>query len=284
MPKAPSSTKGRKSKGSGPFKPIDPKGIRQQSLAQELREDQLRSKFGVVTAPGKRQKVKGKGRANEDDEDAAASGDEAGESAGRVTGGQRFGSNDGRAQQRKGFVDPKLSRNILRLAQEQQQEIEEEEEAERTGVDPKLKARMAESAQQQRPSRAGFKNRNMDDSDFDDEEDDDVEEDDGELNEQEALSGDEDLEEEYEELEIDPEDRRIMEEMEAQEKRSGGGPTIRFGGEHADLEDALPSGGGGGRTLADIIMAKLEEAEAAGASGGIGSGQERPMPPGSTPR
>ena len=290
MPKAPpsslSSRKKFKSSSSAPSGP----SAHATSLAQELREEQLRNKFGNVTAPGKRLKQKKRQLDGQDEQGADAP------EAGRITSGRNFGSSDAAAKKR--FIDPKLSRNILRLAQEQQEEMDAEDAADAEGQE--AGGRIHDGASGSAAKRRGFgKSLDFDDVDDDDEDLDGGEEDDGELDEREALSGDEDFEENYEELEIDPEDRRLMEQMEA----SGAGASssrpgvVHFGGEYADLERALPTaegdepmGGGGGRTLADIIMAKLEEAESKQSSGNgfplssNGAAQDRPMPPGINPK
>ena len=77
-------------------------------LAQDVQEDRLVSRFGRVRAPRE--------RATKED-DADADGGAEGARPMRVTG-SRAG---------KSFVDPRLGRKILKLAREQQDEIEQEE-------------------------------------------------------------------------------------------------------------------------------------------------------------
>ena len=99
MPKAPSSQR-RGARATAQHRP----------LGQEIREDEIVSRFGRVRAPTQRHK---KSKLEHDEgEDNSAPG-----SSLKITG-SRTGTS---------FVDPKLSRNILRLARQQQEEIEREE-------------------------------------------------------------------------------------------------------------------------------------------------------------
>lgn len=261
MPRAPSS----KPKKKSALKPLDKSAQKQSSLAQDLREEELRVKYGRVSAPGRRKSKK----SGQDEDDAAMDVD----TGGRITGAQVHGSS-------ANFVDPKLSRNILRLAQEQQAEIEAENEAERLGVDARLHAREKDDQEDGRTVRFGRQVTLV--------EDDDISSDEGELNEAEAESADEELEDAYRELELDPHQRELIDELEGpvgERKRDRAG--AKLGGEFAALADALPDGdepATGGHTLADIIMAKLEEQEANKIGGGDQSGPENKLPPGITPK
>lgn len=263
MPRAPSSKPKRKTA----LKPLDKQAQKQSSLAQDLREEELRTKYGRVSAPGRRKPKKG----NTDQDDEM----EADGPGGHITGAQVHGSTGGGAGT---FVDPKLSRNILRLAHEQQAEIDAENEAERLGVDPRMHQRQQEDEEVGKTIRFGRQVVLADDED--------ISSDEGELNEAEAESGDEDIEETYRNLELDPSQRKLIEELEGpagERRRERAGDKL--GGEFADMADALPQEDGehtGGRTLADIIMAKLAEQESAKA-GGAQSSQNQ-LPPGLTPR
>ncbi|PWN37491.1 Bystin-domain-containing protein [Meira miltonrushii] len=239
MPRAPSSTKGKKASRSGRG---NNNGLRHDPLGAQMQADELTSKFGTVSEPGRRNKQK---------EVRQTDGIEtADEPSLRITGAK--------AGQ---FIDPKLSRNILRLAREQQQEIEAEEaqagltEAEANGkTDFRIQSKIT-----------------LDDSD---EEDDEGEEDDGELDSNMGDEG-EQGEEAYEELEIDPEDAKWIDKFAENDDETGrpGAPA------------------GGNKTLADLIMEKIEAAERQNAQGGIhekaargAEGGDMPMPPGINPK
>lgn len=269
MPRAPSFKPVNKKKS--PLKPLDKGSQKKSSLSQELREEELRNKYGRVSAPGRRQKGK---KTDAGDYDDMTPDDGAG---GRITGAQVHGSAGTGAG---AFVDPKLSRNILRLAQEQQGEMDMEQEAEQLGVDPRIHQREREDREDGRTVRFGRQVALT--------EDDDISSDEGELNENEAESGEEDLEETYRELELDPHQRELIDGLEGrgtERKRERAG--AKLGGEFADLADALPDNdnqpASGGRTLADIILAKLGEQDSLKAGGGNGSAApESKLPPGIT--
>jgi essential nuclear protein 1 len=227
MPRAPSSTKLKKaSKGTS-------SSSRQDPLYAQIHADELTSKFGKVSAPGRRAKGEASG---EDDIDSM-----------KVTGIKAGGGSKGDSK----FVDPKLSRNILRLAREQQEEIDAEE------------AQIAQGSSSADPRNAPREALSLDDSDGEGPA---SEMDDGELASDEELGN----AEEYEELEIDPQDAEMM---------------ARYG------EDDQAEASRGNRTLADMIMEKIEAAENMNSNGaGIHERAPRqveggmPMPPGINPK
>lgn len=233
MPRAPSSTRGKK--GSSAPQRHDP-------LHAQIHADELKSKFGKVSVPGRRAKAV----AFEGSEEDAIPGIKV--TGIKAGGGEEIGSQ---------YVDPKLSRNILRLAREQQEEIEAEELKAAQGNDSIL----ASNHDRYR----GNKTVQDDDDDDSDEEDAGSGMDDGELRSDEEDGNIE----EYEELEIDPRDAELM----AKYEQKDDGPR-------------------GTRNLADLIMAKIEEAERAKESGdGIHEraprridGSAMPMPPGINPK
>ncbi|UZJ51181.1 hypothetical protein CBS101457_000501 [Exobasidium rhododendri] len=229
MPRAPSSKKLKKASKSG----SGSSSLRHDPLVTQIQADELTSKFGKVSAPGRR------GQAPEKKIEEAERKPSHAEI--RVTG-IRAGGGNGEVSK---FVDPKLSRNILRLAREQQEEIEAEEAetVARPNDDPKRLTRESMT---------------LIDSD-----DESAETDDGELGSEEE-EGDVD---EYEELEIDPQDAELM---------------ARYGQED-DGEDRK----GGNRTLADMIMEKIEAAERNTAGDGTLPRRldgDVPMPPGINPK
>ena len=207
-------------------------------LVQEIREDQAISRFGRVRTPGERHgKLKKKHALdNEDDEDDSSGG-------GLKVTGSRAGK----------FVDPRLSRNILRLAREQQEELESEE----AEHEPE-----AEVTTRDAPS--AFREIH----ELEDEDEDEVEDGGVELD-----SDDEDAELEdpdYTELGIQPEDRALLERHEEEEER-------------ALAEDE--TGPRTTKTLADLIMAKIAAAEEGGEMPMQDmDGDERLMPPGINPK
>ncbi|CAO1620847.1 unnamed protein product [Parajaminaea phylloscopi] len=264
MPKAPSSVARRRngpSNGSGgasaaasssssagpKFSSAAPTRDGQASLPSQLRQDDVNARFGSISQPGRRNKRKGKaqdGDAAEDDEMAPPNGvgssSSSSSSAARpfVTGAKAGGGDK--------YVDKRLSSKILRLAREQQDEIEREEEED--GVRLSQAGQMAH----RRRDGAGMM------PDDDDDDDDDAamggrtramsDDDDGELDE--AAASEEEFE--YEEVEVDAEEAELLERMRAD----------RMGA------DGQGDGAGGRRTLADLIMDKIE---AAGASSGDGA-------------
>jgi essential nuclear protein 1 len=243
MPKAPSSTRGKKVGGTG--RSNNNNGFRHDPLGAQMQADEMTSKFGTVSAPGRRNKQK----LNEKENGETGVG-ETDEPSLRITGAK--------AGQ---FIDPKLSRNILRLAREQQQEIEAEE----------AQAGLTEA---EANGKTDFRNQSKITLDDSDEEDFEGEDDDGELG-SDMEEGGEQGEEAYEELEIDPEDAKWMDKF-----------------AENDQDDGRPSASGGGnKTLADLIMEKIEAAERQNAQGGIhekaargAEGGDMPMPPGINPK
>lgn len=213
MPRASSSLKSKVEKPA-PFQ-------------QQLKQDELTAKYGLVSQPGRRNKKSNHQGKDEDEIAQDAHQDKLNRSAGIVTGGKAGGG--------KSYVDPKLSRNILRLAREQQDELEREE----------LEAQQGNASTSFTTSRP---NLDFDDDDDDDEEEDGdgvegMEKDDGELSENDQYP-----EEEYEEIEIDEKDRELLE---------------RFGNNQDDDQDDEMTGGRrlyGNKTLADLIMDKIDSA------------------------
>lgn len=234
MPRAPSSRK-----------PSGKNAQRHDPLHQQLREDELTNKFGRVSTPGRR---KGKGKDSDDELEQAAP-------RGMVTGG-RAGGGDSKA---KGFVDPKLSRTILELARQQQDELEREE-----GLANAPEAEPAAG----RPRASGVEMPEDSDQEGDAE--------DGELaSDEEQGFGDDDIEE-YEELEIDPADRELLERFGAAAEQ----------GDEEEMGDA-PVRRRGNRTLADMIMDKIDAAEAGAGAADTGDEprtNEMRMPPGINPK
>lgn len=218
MPKAPSS-KGRGVRPAGEHRP----------LAQEIREDEIVSRFGRVRAPTQRHK-KQKHAKDEDEDEASAPG-----ASLKVTG-SRAGKN---------YVDPKLSRTILRLAREQQEEMEREE------AELEAEADVAPA-----PTFRGM-------DELDDEEGDEDDEDASLTSEEDEVYEDPD----YAELGIDPEDQALLERHEEEEEQA-----------LADEDAGRPH-----KTLADLIMAKIEEADQ-GNNDAEAMDASRMMPPGINPK
>ena len=219
MPKAPSTQR----RGARPADARRP-------LGQDIQEDQMVSRFGRVRTPkqGKRAAKHG----DDDDGDAA-------HSAGlRVTGGRA-----GRTT-----VDPKLSRNILRLAREQQEEIEREEaelEAEEEVAPPAFRGEAE-----------------LEDDDEGDDEEASVDSDDAD-----------DYDPDYAQLDIRPEDHALLERHDAEEEQA----LEEMG------EDGLPRPKT--KTLADLIMAKIQAAEdGQPAEMPMEESDGRMMPPGINPK
>lgn len=250
MPKAPSTFGSRRTGGAGPsgpsssssggpkFSSAAPSRETQGSLASQLRKDDHASRFGSISQPGRRIKKKGR-RQGDDDESDEEIGAQAGSSASSaapssrpfVTGGRAGGGATGSDK----YVDKRLSSKILRLAREQQDEIErEEEEAEELGLTSRMQHRGGSGAMPDDDQDGAVDGAGSIMSD-----------DDGELPD----GGDSEEEFEYEEVEVDPEDAELLERMRAD----------RMGA----TED-----GGGRRTLADLIMDKIEAAGAGQATDG----------------
>ncbi|KAE8216340.1 hypothetical protein CF327_g529 [Tilletia walkeri] len=263
MPRAPSSTKtGKKSNAA------TSKGGRHDPLHAQLRQDEVIAKYGTVSAPGRRPHKKDSSANLDNDEDDQPA------AVAMISGAKSAGS-----LQRSSYVDPRLSRNILRLAREQQDEIEREEGPAAASSSSTTQQKHAHLA-----SIRGGKGDMPDDDDDDDDvpqrrtgQDDDDDDDDDDFPED---AGED--EEVYEELEIDPSDTQLL-------ARLGAGAD-----DDDDDEDAGPGArrGGGGGSLADMIMAKIEEADKSGGKVTFKAGSleepgkevERPMPPGINPK
>ena len=231
MPKAPSTQR----RGQQPAR---------RPLGQDVQEDRMISRFGRVRAPGKRAPKK-----SADDDEAERGQDADGQL--KVTGGRASQS----------FVDPRLSRKILKLAREQQNDMEREE-AELEAADE-----LQDDEAPQRP--AAYRSAQADAQMESDEEDEDEEDRIGE----EAYD-----EPDYAELDISPEDRALLESHDAEEEAAYAGGEA---GEEAGGAGARPPRG----TLADMIMAKIEAAECGGLSGAAAAeDEERLMPPGINPK
>lgn len=225
MPKAPTSTGKRSASRSGPssssaaasssrgpsFRSAPPSRSSAQSLPAQLRADDQTSKFGTVSQPGRRDKRKG----NRYDADDQA------EEQGGVPGLTVTGAKAGGGEK---YVDKRLSGKILKLAREQQDEIERED-AEARGL-TSLPLDDDDDEDQGRNARPR-------DTMPDDEDDEGIMDDAG-------LGDDDDDDEEveYEEIEMDPEDMALMDRMRQERIQESGGR----------------------RTLADIIMDKIEAA------------------------
>lgn len=201
-----------------------------------MHADEITSRFGVVSAPGRRNK---KAKKNEDADGQVSPSDA---SALKVTGAVAHDPK---------YVDPKLSRNILRLAREQQQEIEQEEE----GSSERNASTDAMSAMRHVAMPA-----DDDDSDSD-----------GSMQDTGELGSDEedgDVEE-YEELDIDPEDAALMERFGNEDEGVGGTRNL------ADLImakiEAAEKQGASAHTIHEKGPRQLD-------------GAEMPMPPGINPK
>ena len=231
MPKAPSTQRRGARIGSG-----------HRPLGQEIREDEILSRFGRVRATNARPK---NGQEKEEF-DVAVTGNPL-----KVTG-SRTGTS---------FVDPKLSRNILRLAREQQEEIEREE------AELEAEAETRSTDETTRLSTAKF--REMDD--LDDESD--TDENDGHASIAGIDEDEDDVHEfndpEYEQLDISPEDQALLEKHDEEEEQA-----------LADEDAGRPRT----KTLADLILAKIEASEGSAAMRDSGEDESRMMPPGINPK
>ncbi|SPO26757.1 related to ENP1 - required for pre-rRNA processing and 40S ribosomal subunit synthesis [Ustilago trichophora] len=234
---------------------------RHNPLPQQLQQDQLTTKFGLVSAPGRRsKKSKAKPQSASDDEEDQK---QYAAPQGMVLGGKSGGNKE------KKYIDPKLSRNILRLARQQQEEIEREEFELKN---PSSATTGEGSTDATRDSTAAAA---MPD-DSDDEEQADLD-DLGELDDDEAEMGANGWNSYDANLEIDPSDRALLDKFEAE----------HAGDDQADHDAAMggaPFGGRGNKTLADLIMEKIEAAEAAGDGPSQQELEERRMPPGINPK
>lgn len=233
MPKAPTSTgkaarpssSSRASSSGGPsFRSAAPSRPSGQSLPAQLRADAQSSKFGAISQPGRRDKRKSRRHdADSDDEVPAQAGPNGAGPGLTVTGGRAGGGEK--------YVDKRLTGKILKLAREQQDEIEREDaEVERLATGGSYRDG---SGAMPDDDQVGNRRRTAGNDDEDDEDDDD-----GELS-VDDVGDDEDVE--YEEIEVDPEDMALMDRM-RQERMEETGQS------------------GGRRTLADLIMDKIEAA------------------------
>ena len=239
---------------------------RHNPLPQQLQEDQLTGKFGLVSAPGRRsKKSKAKPQSASDDEEDQK---QYAAPQGMVTGGKAGGSN-----KEKKYIDPKLSRNILRLARQQQEEIEREE-MELQNPSATAEASSSSNGTTARDAPRGSASAAMpDDSDDEAADLDDL----GELDDDEADMGANGWSSYDANLEIDPSDRALLDKFEAEHRGEDEG-------EHDAPMGAGAFGGRGNKTLADLIMEKIEAAEAAGDGPSQQELEERRMPPGINPK
>jgi len=199
---------------------------------QQLKQDEQTSKYGLVSQPGRRSNNKSIRNSQADEDEIAEKAHQAKQA--RISGGSMVtGGTSGGGGGGKSYVDPKLSRNILRLAREQQDELEREEAQLEIGYD----------------SSKGLNSFNRNRGQVEDDEDDedgDMEQDDGELSDNDQYP-----EEEYEEIEIDEKDRELLERFREREDEDG-------------MDGAMGEGEGrrlyGNRTLADLIMDKIDSA------------------------
>ncbi|WFC98835.1 snoRNA-binding rRNA-processing protein [Malassezia yamatoensis] len=215
MPKAPSSQR----RGA---RPDD-----RRPLGQDIQEDQLVSRFGRVRT----QKHRSKQSKHEQEQDAEPE-------KLRITG-SRAGQTT---------LDPKSSRTILRLAREQQEEVEREED--------QFEAEDTYPSQNYREDLAL-----QDDEDGDDED--------------ASLSSEagEDYEMNYTDLDIQPEDHALLEQHDQEQEQA----MEEIG------EDGLPRPRT--KTLADLIMAKIDAAESGvGSQAHTSDDDGRMMPPGINPK
>lgn len=240
---------------------------RHNPLPQQLQQDQLTSKFGLVSAPGRRsKKSKAKPQSASDDEDDQK---QYAAPQGMVTGGKAGGSSN----KEKKYIDPKLSRNILRLARQQQEEIEREE-MELQQPDLGASSSSAPNGMTARDGpRASASAAMPEDSDEEEADLDEL----GELDDDEAEMGANGWNSYDANLEIDPSDRALLDKFEAEHR-----------GEDEGEQDAPMGagafGGRGNKTLADLIMEKIEAAETAGQGPTPQELEERRMPPGINPK
>ena len=242
---------------------------RHNPLPQQLHEDQLTSKFGLVSAPGRRsKKAAAKPQSASDDEEDQK---QYAAPKGMVTGGKAGGNN-----KEKKYIDPKLSRNILRLARQQQEEIEREELELQNPTSPTAGASTSSTTTPRDGPRASASAAAMPDDSDDEEADlDDL----GDLDDDEAEMGANGWASYDANLEIDPSDRALLDKFEAEHRVDDGDAA-----EHDTPMGGAGFGGRGNKTLADLIMAKIEAAEAAGDGPSQQELEERRMPPGINPK
>lgn len=239
---------------------------RHNPLPQQLQQDQLTSKFGLVSAPGRRSKKATKPQSASDDEEDQK---QYAAPQGMVTGGKSGGGST-----QKKYIDPKLSRNILRLARQQQEEIEREE---MELQNPSASAEASTSAPNGMTARASAAAM-PDDSDDEEADLDDL----GELDDDEADMGTNGWNSYDANLEIDPSDRALLDKFEAEHRAEDDGDDDEDGQDAAMGAGGL--GGRGNKTLADLIMEKIEAAEASGDGLSAQELEERRMPPGINPK
>lgn len=241
---------------------------RHNPLPQQLQEDQLTNKFGLVSAPGRRNKKIHKPQsASDDDEDQK----QYAAPTGMVIGGKAGGSN-----KENKYIDPKLSRNILRLARQQQEEIEREE-MQLQNPSASLEASSSSAANRMTPRdrpRGSASAAMPDDSDDEGADLDHL----GELDDNEAEMGANGWASYDANLEIDPSDRALLDKFEAEHRGDD-----EHGEQGAHMR-ASGLGGRGNKTLADLIMEKIEAAEHAGDGPSQQELEERRMPPGINPK
>ncbi|PWN52078.1 Bystin-domain-containing protein [Violaceomyces palustris] len=254
MPRPPPSRK--TPKGSNSSQRHDP-------LHHQLKSDELVSRFGSVSAPGRRAK---KSKREHDHGDGDSDDDPAADLTKKpmITGAKAGGG--------KTYVDPKLSRNILRLAREQQDELEAEElESQRQAAQPSTLTHAARAT-----TSAGVMPDDSDDEAMGSDDDK------AELDEDDEARDGWDREwNDYEaDLDIDPSDRALLEKFQARQR-----------GEAEEDQDTASGVVGserrGNKTLADMIMDKINAADTSESAAG---GPERPrgegmmMPPGMSPK
>ncbi|CDR88500.1 related to ENP1-required for pre-rRNA processing and 40S ribosomal subunit synthesis [Sporisorium scitamineum] len=260
MPRIPTAKLAKKGAGAQRHNP----------LPQQLQQDQLTSKFGLVSAPGRRsKKAATKPQSASDDEE-----DQKQYAAPKamVIGGTAGGSN-----REKKYIDPKLSRNILRLARQQQEEIEREELELQNPSSATVGASTSSSngmTPRDAPRASASATAMPNDSDDEEADLDGL----GELDDDEAEVGVNGWNSYDANLEIDPSDRALLDKFEAEHRGDDEG-------EHdAPMRGAAGLGGRGNKTLADLIMEKIEAAEAAGDGPSQQELEERRMPPGINPK
>ncbi len=237
------------------------------TLPQQLQEDQLTSKFGLVSAPGRRSKKLGKLQSASDDEEDQK---QYAAPKGMVTGGKA-----GASSKDKKYIDPKLSRNILRLARQQQEEIERRRWSCRTRLPPRRVLRpllptarphaMVPGVRHRQPCPTTRMTRMPTSTTLEIWDDDEAEMGANGWNSYDAN------------LEIDPSDRALLDKFEPSMVA-----TIRNTNAYGAGAGAF--GGDGNKTLADLIMEKDRGGRAAGDGPTPQQLEERRMPPGINPK
>ncbi|KAK0566586.1 snoRNA-binding rRNA-processing protein [Tilletia horrida] len=282
MPRAPSSTKTAK-KGKGAAAGGGAGSARHDPLHAQLRQDELVAKYGTVSAPGRRPHKK-VGDAGEADADGNAIGAALAAAAGPKASSMISGSKSAGSLQRSTYIDPRLSRNILRLAREQQDEMEQE-----LGIDSRAASGSASTSKASKLSKIRDSTADMPEDDDDDDamghpggaraDEEDGGDDDDDDDFPEDAGEDEEV---YEELEIDPSDTQLL-------ARLGAGDDDDDEHELGDGPSRARGAGAKGGNLADMILAKIAEADESGGkvtfkAGSLEEPVERPMPPGINPK